>query len=201
MSSPPCQVNVVCLNCHSLFVGTKKYRGIRGTSFEVKSQPMSLHLRSFSCDGPCRHYYFEHGLSIIEFSSSIHHLEQKLPSNLEDCSIGSTSTPSMADHDATDSPQNNGGIFENSHIAYIPHGPSGNLIAFSEQFSTCVKKGMGPPVTTTTFMVHHYPHTSKRGSHRLLAGVNPNLNVELKTDKEQGERIGAAHCQVQVEDQ
>jgi hypothetical protein len=120
---------------------------------------MSLHLRSFSCDGPCRHYYFEHGLYITEFSSSIHHREHKLPSNLEDCSIGSTSAPSMADHDATDSPQNNGGIFEKSHSAYIPHGPSGNLIAFSEQFSTCVKKGVGPPVTTTTFMVHHYPHT------------------------------------------
>jgi hypothetical protein len=65
----------------------------------------------------------------------------------------------MADHDATNSPQNYAEIFENSHNAYIPHGPSGNLIAFSEQFSTCVKKGGDPSVSTTTFTIHHYPHT------------------------------------------
>jgi hypothetical protein len=64
-------VEVSCLYCQRLFHGTKHFfRRMKG-QFTVRSTGLSLHLRSNSCDGPCRRHYILHQISLKDFSSSL----------------------------------------------------------------------------------------------------------------------------------
>ena len=63
-------VKVCCQKCDMIFDGRKQPQGRRGR-FKVNSRGLKLHFRTNTCDGPCRRYYTQQGLSTDDFTTSL----------------------------------------------------------------------------------------------------------------------------------